>query len=410
MEELSLKQESERLEALYTYGILDTAPEAEYDQLVELASDIAGVPVSLVTLVDRDRQWFKARRNFKQAETSRDISFCSHAIATEGNLVVEDALADQRFAGNPLVTGDPQIRFYAGFPLQTSKGHKLGTLCVIDQRPRRLSTRQMEQLGIISRQIVQLLELRIRNRQLVATQERIQEKQLLLERLVRHQRKTMAILGHDTRGPLMSMHNLLEMIASNPASVDLPTVFGMMKQQVRVTLDLMENLTNWGSAQLGEAEEEQPYMLAELAGTVLAYFRQAAAGKGLKLVNEVPASVQLSYRPDMIAFIIRNLVHNAVKYTRAGKIWVIGKTEGGRLYLEVGDTGVGMPALVQQRLFSGKSTSRPGTENEHGSGLGLMLIHEFVQESGGSIQVQSVEGAGTRFLVQIPLPVKEKSR
>ena len=153
-------RESARLAALRSYRILDTDPEQAFDDLVLLASQICGTPISLITLVDEDRQWFKARVGVSIAETSRSVSFCSHAIKGRGIFVVADALEDVRFRENPMVQGEPHIRFYAGAPLMTSDGHALGTLCIVDHMPRTLTDGQRRALEALRRQTEALLELR----------------------------------------------------------------------------------------------------------------------------------------------------------------------------------------------------------------------------------------------------------
>ena len=152
-------REAERLDALKAYGILDTPPEAAFDDLVALASRICGAPMAMISLIDRDRQWFKARVGLEAAETSREVAFCSHAILGDGVMVVRDAREDPRFASNPLVTGGPGIRFYAGAPLRTSDGHALGTLCVLDREARSLSEEQSRALEVLSREVVARLDL-----------------------------------------------------------------------------------------------------------------------------------------------------------------------------------------------------------------------------------------------------------
>ncbi len=154
------KNEAARLEALHRYAILDTFPEQEFDDLARLAALICGTPTALVSFVDANRQWFKAKVGLQLSETPRDASFCAHAILKPDVLVIPDTLADERFRANPLVTGEPHIRFYAGAPLVTHDGHALGTICVTDTVPRDLAQPQREALKALSRLAVAELQLR----------------------------------------------------------------------------------------------------------------------------------------------------------------------------------------------------------------------------------------------------------
>lgn len=152
--------EAQRLRTLKLYRILDTAAEQTFDDLTRLATTICDTPIGLVSLVDENRQWFKARVGLSAAETSRDVAFCAYALLEDKLMVVEDAAEDERFAHNPLVTAEPSIRFYAGAPLVVREGVSLGTLCVIDRQPRRLTNYQRDALGIIRQAVVAQLELR----------------------------------------------------------------------------------------------------------------------------------------------------------------------------------------------------------------------------------------------------------
>jgi GAF domain-containing protein len=152
--------EQERLRALRSYKILDTQPEDRFDELTELAAIICGVPISLMSLIDADRQWFKSKVGLEIQETPRAQAFCTHAIMQPGLFVVPDASKDARFSTNPLVTGETHIRFYAGAPLVASNGHVLGTMCVIDREPRELTEVQLHALRILSRQVVYHMEMR----------------------------------------------------------------------------------------------------------------------------------------------------------------------------------------------------------------------------------------------------------
>lgn len=152
--------EPARLDALRRYGILDTDHEDAFDDIARLAADICQTPVALVSFVDSDRQWFKARVGFSSRETSRDVSFCAHAILQPGPSVVRDALDDPRFKDNPLVLSAPYIRFYAGSPLVSAEGFNLGTLCVMDRVPRELRPGQVEALRMLGDLAMAMLDMR----------------------------------------------------------------------------------------------------------------------------------------------------------------------------------------------------------------------------------------------------------
>ena len=167
----TLQNEKKRLKVLWQYEVLDTVPEELFDDLTELAARICEAPIALISLVDEKRQWFKSKVGTSVNETSRDLSFCAHAIQQSDLFIVPDATKDPRFAANPLVTSDPRIRFYAGAPLITADGYALGTLCVIDKVPRELRPDQKQGLVILARHVVSQLELRRRSRELTSVRQ-----------------------------------------------------------------------------------------------------------------------------------------------------------------------------------------------------------------------------------------------
>ena len=184
---------SPRLNALLRYSILDTAAEQAYDDITRIAAFITQSPIALISLVDRDRQWFKSRIGMAASETPREMSFCSHAIEKPSSLfVIPDALADERFSENPLVTGNPKIRFYCGAPLVTAENHALGTLCVIDNVPRQLTNEQTEMLQALSRQVMVLLELRLYSENLFNATE---NQRALLTQMESYQRELTSAYG-----------------------------------------------------------------------------------------------------------------------------------------------------------------------------------------------------------------------
>ena len=165
--------EEERLEALKEYNILDTLPEMNLDDITRIAAYICDVPIALISLVDEDRQWFKSKVGLGAEQTPRDISFCGHAMYQDEVFIVENALDDERFKDNPLVTGAPNVIFYAGAPLKTRSGYSIGTLCAIDNKPRHLNEEQIKILKALSNHVINYFELSLKTRKLVESQQQI---------------------------------------------------------------------------------------------------------------------------------------------------------------------------------------------------------------------------------------------
>ena len=158
--------ESNRIQKLLSYKVLDTGAETAYDDLALIAAQICGTSTSAVSLIDSGRQWFKAKVGMEVSETPRDTAFCAHAILKPQVMIVPDARLDERFANNPMVVGEPFIRFYAGAPIVTPEGYAMGTLCVLDSEPKTLDAKQIAALEAIARQVVGLLEMRLMFQQL----------------------------------------------------------------------------------------------------------------------------------------------------------------------------------------------------------------------------------------------------
>jgi GAF domain-containing protein len=172
--------ETERLRSLAMYEILDTLPETVFDEITLLATYICGCPIATISIIDKDRQWYKSRIGIDAAETSREISFCAHTIRQNEPLVVEDASQDERFMDNPVVVNEPHVRFYAGVALVNPDGYALGTLCVVDTQTRQLTDEQIVALNALSRHVMTHLELR---RALIEQKRAVEEIQHLKDRL-----------------------------------------------------------------------------------------------------------------------------------------------------------------------------------------------------------------------------------
>jgi GAF domain-containing protein len=189
-------QEAARVAALDRYAILDTEPEQAFDDLVTLAAYVCKTPIAMLSLVDDHRQWFKSKVGVQTRETPRDTSFCAHAIQQEDLFIVPDTLKDPRFKENPMVTGEPHIRFYSGAPIINEDGFALGTLCVIDRQPRELDSEQKEALWALSRLALAQMELR-QNLQLLkeALNDRTREEHEREKELKRLEEKLVRVLG-----------------------------------------------------------------------------------------------------------------------------------------------------------------------------------------------------------------------
>jgi len=191
--------EAPRINDLQSYNILDSEPEKEYDGLVELACQICDCPMALITFVDKERQWFKASRQVEEKETARDIAFCSHTILQTEVMVVNDARNDERFFDNPLVTGEWQIRFYAGAPIVSSAGHNLGTICVLDHiKKNGLAENQKNSLTIIAGQVSKLLDLRARNNSIITqAEERIEAEKRISQLIIAESDKKDNVVAYE---------------------------------------------------------------------------------------------------------------------------------------------------------------------------------------------------------------------
>ena len=190
------QNEATRLKALRSLNILDTDSEAEYDSITQLAAYISGAKVSLVSLIDEERQWFKSKIGTELCGTSREHSFCGHAILQPNEfLIVPDATKDVRFQENPLTTNENPVIFYAGFPLVDNEGHAMGTLCVLDNQPSELNENQVDGLKLLAKQVEKLLELRKRNIQLRETRNKLEKHNNLLKNFA-------GVVSHDMKMPL----------------------------------------------------------------------------------------------------------------------------------------------------------------------------------------------------------------
>lgn len=378
--------EQKRLQELYSLELLDTSYEEEFDEIVRIASKICNAPMSIVTLLDSQRQWFKAKVGMEDNETGRDVSFCGHAIMGDGVMEIPNALDDERFHDNPLVTGAPSIRFYAGMPLVTQRGYKIGTLCVIDTVPRNLDEDQLESLQTLAKQVMRIIELRVKVRE--------------LNELTNIKNKIISIIGHDVRNPLASIKNILDMNAMGFfKGEDRDKFLKMASEQVDNTISMVSNLAEWGRLNLTtQGTEIRPLPLHAIAEDCIKGLALNIQEKNNLVKNETGETIFTKIDENSLRFILRNLITNANKFTDNGTITI----RNNRQKISVCDTGIGMTkAQIDNLRNDGQVTSTAGTNNEGGTGLGLMLIKDFLRKIKSDMFIESEVDKGTCIYIKL---------
>jgi signal transduction histidine kinase len=383
--------ESARLEKLKSYGILDTLPEFEYDEIVKLASWICDTPISTVTLIDEKRQWYKAQKGLANTETSRDISFCAHAIRGTEIMIVKDATKDERFFDNPLVTGNPDIRFYAGMPLMTTEGYALGTLCVIDRKPKELTQLQLDALEILARQATKFMEMRRRL--------------LSMTKLYESNTTILSVISHDILSPLNSLHGLISLLEGEALPADeFKELLPVVKSRITEVTQLLSQLLKWSSSQMDEnSGDASAVNLRQVVEEIMTMNSSQFIQKQNVIMNEVDARLFAQADEHMVTFVLRNLVLNANKFSQQSTIRVSASRKDSQVEMCVSDEGVGIPPERLQTLFMWEHRqSARGSRGEAGSGIALLIAKEFMEKNGGSLRVESTVGKGTQFYFTIP--------
>jgi signal transduction histidine kinase len=386
-------QETRRIEELLRYEVLDTEDEKALDELTQLASAICGTPISLISLVDKDRQWFKSRVGLDAPETPRDIAFCSHAILQDQIFEVPDTLKDERFVDNPLVTGAPDIRFYAGAPLISENGMPIGTLCVIDTMPKELDEKQQLALNTLAKQVVSQLELRLHNRH--------------LQRMQKDQQQIFAVMAHDLRSPFNGILGLSKILREradtlNPEGL-AKMADGILESSFRV-YQLLDEILQWSSNQLGAIHVDlKTVFLTPLIVETLDLMKECFELKKLNITHDTSENTLAMADVNLTKTIIRNLLANAIKYTpEQGSIHIATQYLEGRVQLIITDTGQGVPLDIEDKLFSDSVASHSGTQGESGHGLGLSLCGDFARKQEGTLFLDKDYKGGAKLILDLP--------
>ncbi len=422
--------EAARLARQHRLQVLDTPSDTVLDGLVRCASAVSACPIALVSLVDGDRQWFKARHGLDTVETPLDKAFCARAILGDGLFEVADARCDPRFGDSALVLGDPNIVFYAGAPLALD-GHKLGTLSVIDHVPRRLDARQRALLADLARAVEHWLANRaleleadqVHRRQLaveaaqlglieIGDRERLQLEQLRRDKLAAEQASReksvfLSRVSHELRTPLNAILGFTQLLQLDVQRPPDPVQHARLEQVHHAGLHLLDLINdvldlarfeqgsrpmNLGSVSLDATLDACTSMVEPLAQKMSVELVRADPGDRLRVIADSRALEQ----------VLGNLLSNGVKYNRpGGRLTVDVRTRAAQVEIAVTDEGAGLGERQIGQLF--QPFNRLGAENAgvDGSGLGLVIARNLVEAMGGELTVRSTPGRGSTFVVTL---------
>lgn len=431
----------QRMAELPGMCVLDTAPEEAFDRITHVTATFFQVPVTLVSLVDGDRQWFKSRHGMEMTAPPRHGSFCAYAIQSDEVLLVRDAAADLRFAANPMVAGPPHVRFYAGAPLVTRRGHRVGTLCLLDFRPHpEFSETDCAHLKRFAEMVVDEFALReeLHARQLAEAtlQRQASELLALAEQIDSARRETnrsraraeeanaakshfIANVNHELRTPMAGVMGIVDLLLDAGLPAKAHALIRTLKGSAGMLLALLNDILDFSKIEAGQpALETVDFSPRRVVGEVERLFAVTAAEKGLVLPVALDPGLPFSLRgdPTRLRQVLANLVGNAIKFTERGRgdirVHVLGLAPGAHeppapmIRFEVEDTGIGMSAEQQGCLFRPFFQADASTTRRFGgTGLGLAISRRLVEAMDGTIAVESVPGRGSVFRVDLALPV-----
>ena len=414
-----------RLDALHAYDILDTQSEPAFDRITHLAARLFDVPTALVSFVDSGRQWFKSRVGMKRAETSREESFCAYAIMGPDIMQVPDATKDLRFADNPLVTQDPWVRFYAAAPLVSPQGFCLGTLCLIDTRPRKALTAEAQST---LRDLAELVMHELMFRKLCAQTVGVLDKpgSVRKKRGKAHARKpngaerdlaqdaqldVLVSLAHELRTPLNAILGFSDCMNKE--------IFGPVENAKY--LEYSRHIYDSGSHILGIANsildlakfkrgqialQEEVIDVAELVDHTTGMFVEQARRSEIAIASEfMIGPIALLVDRQLVVQMLVNLLGNSIKFTpKGGSVNVTCRIDdkGGPI-LSVADTGIGIAAAdIAKALREFGRVDNDCARNLEGSGLGLSITKRLIEMHGGDLAIDSRPGVGTEVALRFP--------
>lgn len=385
-----------RLEVLRRYEILDSAPEEAFERITSLAKRLFDVPIVLISLIESDRQWFKSCIGLDTRTTTREVSFCAHAILSDEVMIVPDATADDRFADNPDVLGGPGIRFYAGAPLRTDAGVALGTLCVIDRKPRPpLTPAEQATLTDLARIVVDEMELRLALRRSVEREAELKRAKAAAEQASLARAQFLSRMSHEFRTPLNAILGFVQLLEGEDLTQD-------QKEDLRHMHAAADQLLHLLTEALDLSRLEGGRVRMVIADTSLARVVAAAArGAGAEdAVVQVDPSLRVLADARQLEKVLTELLDNALRHGgRDAALRVEADLRGETVEVRVSDDGAGMAADRVEPSFL------PFERGDHaggGLGLGLSLARRTVQAMGGTVRGESEPGSGTTITLTLP--------
>lgn len=389
--------EIERLEALVQYEILDSEPEREYDEIARIAAQVCDVPVAIVSFIDKNRKWHKAKVGINATQMKRDIAVCSHTIISDQEMmIVEDTRNDDRFEDSPVNQGATPVVFYAGVKLRSTEGYVLGTLCVVDHKPNRISERQQETLHSLGNQVMQLLEHR-RNAELLRKIKDEQQK-----RYDELEQFTHTVI-HDINSPLANIVGVADLLQTDvKAGEDIPRqqlekYIGLIRH-AGLTLKLfMTELLDYYKADNFSAAAAEPIDLLSW----LEELRQIIDPQRKYDIRLPEQTAAIRVRKVALRHIFINLIQNAIKHNPQEGLEVrIGfEMQGDGYRFSVSDNGKGIAPEDYQKVFDPLTTLNISTS---GTGLGLAIVKKIIDKERGDIRLSSPESGGCTFDFIIP--------
>jgi len=399
--------EDARLAVLDSFGILDTPPERSFDDVVRLVSQLLDAPIAAVNLIARGRQWFKSEIGLGTREMPLDNSICRHALLEQEQMIVPDTQDDPRFSCNPLVTADGGLRFYAGAVLRTRDGVPLGTLCVLDKKPRPegLTEQQQFMLTTMAHQVMSQIELR----QALAEQEALNE---ALRRADQRKDEFLAMLAHELRNPLAPIVSAATMLSNfelQPSMVQRAA--DIIARQAGHMTSLIDDLLDVSRVTRGKVELEFVELdLKDVLADAVEQVRPLIEKHGHRLVLEaMPAPALVVGDRKRLVQVMTNLLSNAAKYTlEGGRIEVRLATRGASIDVTIRDDGIGMsPELIASAFDLFSQGTRGLDRSQGGLGIGLALVRSLLKLHGGEVTAASDgPGCGSTFRVTLPLSAR----